>query len=380
MRLSSRSRGRVSGSASLEFLVVLATVGVLALGAMAKVGGAMRTDIAGDGAQAKSSRMVTSAQAGALNLVPRILEHSRDAAEFVGVLKREFPAADRVIEAVDSLPMRNESGRIAGARYFGHHHPDTHVQLHVNLPNTPKPAGGYPTVMVLPGLGAFPWIYKDIPKSLLDAGFATVLFELPNAWTFNLAKRVRRAMGAVDTLQANFGDELDMTRFAEVGHSFGGGTVTVQSAIDPRVDRVVALAPGYVPDLGAMRESLRTRSMQRNHALIEESAASPHAPRLIIGADHDMVVGPENYAKPIHAACTTPGHCTYAEIDHAGHNNFGNMPGPMVPVLWPTKDNLLRVRKVDLWALSPKARTGVSQRQEAIKLILPYLEDLLTHR
>lgn len=370
-----RSKARTRGATSIETLLVLA-VAVLGATGFTALGDGVGEAIAGDTPASQATTADARTIGAALRVGPAAQAGLFGAARTaVDVARNTVREVKRVAGVADEA-----SGFLERARYTAVELPESGVKLHVHVPaGAKKPKGGFAPVMVLPGLAGPARFYRSIPQELLDAGFAVVLFDIPNPLEMRLAKRVEYANAAVDLLAKDFGRQFDMSRLSLVGHSFGGATALALSSFHPllRDSKIVAFAPGVPPSLDEVFTALSEGRMPLENALLEEALHADHGQRLVVGSEFDRIVHKDRYAKPFAGACTDAGHCTYTEISNAGHNNYVDVPLPRVPLWSPTVENPLRVRMLDLNSLSPRARTGASQRREASSIALDFLRDLL---
>ncbi|MEZ4256377.1 MAG: alpha/beta fold hydrolase, partial [Polyangiales bacterium] len=351
----------------MELVVSLASVALVGLLGFTRLGASFR-DAIENGSDAGHAR-APSASVGAQAASASAFEHLAALADKIGGggLRHgasTFEDGARVVERVESASVKGNAARLKGADYLTHVHPETGLRIHLNLPRTPAPAEGFPVVAYFPGFAAWAGIYKTVPQRLLDEGFAVALMDLPHPTETSLATRAEFSVRAIDTLQSNFGDVVDMSKLSAVGHSFGGATVTVLGALDPRIQRTVAHAPRATPTPDALRQVLRLHLPTKN-SLLEEAKRSEHAARLNIGAQFDTLVPPGQFVEPIHMTATAP-EDSYILMLRAGHNNFADMPYAFMklPYVTKTKDGV-GVRFLKLTSASPRARSAKSQVLEA---------------
>ncbi len=100
-------------------------------------------------------------------------------------------------------------------------------------------AGPRPTVLIVHGWGANASQYVWLAKHLATRGFAAAVYNAPLNVQFDVTHWVQDVESAIDALAAANGDagctfegELDMNRFALIGHSYGGATSIGTAAID----------------------------------------------------------------------------------------------------------------------------------------------------
>lgn len=358
------------GAVAVEHLIALVLVGIVGIGSLTQFGQGTQQAIAGEAdgkAQTSRAALITSRQAAAGELV----HVAQAVAKPFEVVERLGPKPSGLGKVLDIMGTGDFDSELAGAARTIHARTPAGVRVHLNLPKGDAPAGGFPVAAHYSGLAGGSRFYETVPGELLKAGIAVALVELPNNLEMSLAKRVRHAKSALDVVE-KLDAPINLEKMYAIGHSFGGATSFVLSAFDSRIKRMVGFAPGFPPS--DILASLVRGRMPRRNALMERALAEEnHAPRLIIGAEHDMVVPPAHYSEPMARACTAGSHCTHVNLEKSGHANFVDVPFPRVPMWVPTLRNPFRVLKVDLTALSFRVRTGRSQREAAAKLAVAFL-------
>ncbi|MCA9583440.1 MAG: hypothetical protein KC416_16685, partial [Myxococcales bacterium] len=202
---------------------------------------------------------------------------------------------------------------------------------------------------------------------ILESGRAVALIDSPNPLSLNLEGRVADVMRGIDWLEeVADGGLLDFDRLGITGHSMGGSESFALSRLDRRVRTAVSMAPGWPPN--------PARGLGQRTNTVIENALSMDGPEVrIIGARHDRVVKADDYARYLSDRCTN---CEYVEMNHAGHNNFADMPVPGVPGLIRGRSGD-RLGRVDVTALSSRVATGQRQRLEAANLVTQWFDQVL---
>jgi predicted dienelactone hydrolase len=158
------------------------------------------------------------------------------------------------------------------------------------------PAGGSfarPVVLICHGWAASVYDHEDNADHLASRGMAAVLFQQPNRWSGDTPLWARQIEDALDELarldadpRSSIFGELDLSRVALMGHSYGGAAVTMVAARDPRVKACVALAPVN----------------QGNRAKVLEAAKSVRVPFLVVAGSSDWLATNGKYTQPIYKA------------------------------------------------------------------------------
>ena len=176
-------------------------------------------------------------------------------------------------------------------------------------------AGPRPTVLIVHGWGAVGSQYVWLAKHLATRGFAAAVYNAPLNVQFDVTHWVKDVDSAIDALAAananpgsTFAGELDMDRFALIGHSYGGATSIGTAAIDTRVKTVVAFAPGTAPT---------------SRAAFLDSAKKVTVPLLVLSAEADVVVPTEQYGHPAWESVVTANK-SWLVIKGAEHVNFSD--------------------------------------------------------
>jgi predicted dienelactone hydrolase len=186
------------------------------------------------------------------------------------------------------------------------------------------PSGGpYPIVMFSHGSCGYSRQSLFLTPFLASHGFIVVapphpgntVFEFPNCGTpqAQIASAQERPQDIIHVLDemlalnadgaSPFFGAIDPTRIAMMGHSFGGLTTYLVSAIDPRIQVAVPLAPAVL------------------------SATPLPIPSLTVIGEVDSVVN-NTATRALQAAGVAPRYL--GEIQHAGHYAFSDLcfPGP----------------------------------------------------
>ncbi len=190
----------------------------------------------------------------------------------------------------------------------------TRVPFQIRLPAAPSTPR--PLVVVIHGYSAHGTDYAWIAEHLASRGFAAALVEMRNTYEANFELWAVQTVAALDALaRANanpwsglFG-ELDLSRVALVGHSYGGTTAIATAARDSRVKVVAALEPGAV-------QNYRTILLARSAALT--------VPLLVVGGEYDLICRPSTTGVPVYQAATSSSSRLYVEIAKADHLGFVN--------------------------------------------------------
>jgi dienelactone hydrolase len=177
-------------------------------------------------------------------------------------------------------------------------------------------AGPRPTVLVVHGWGALGSQYVWIAKHLATLGFAAFVYHAPlnvdpdvTDWVNDVESAVNAIAFASAHTGSTFDGELDMSRFALVGHSYGGATSMGVAAIDTRVKTVVAFAPGTAPT---------------SRADFLTSAKKVTVPLLVLSAEDEVVVPTELYGHPAWKAAPSA-EKSWLLIKGAEHVNFSDV-------------------------------------------------------
>lgn len=179
---------------------------------------------------------------------------------------------------------------------------------------SPVGAGPWPTVLILHGWGAFPALYEEYAERYASRGFAAARFSAPFTLDPPIEHWRKNATAAIDALESGNGDPsspifqlLDMSRFALLGHSYGGAAALGIAATDPRCKVVAALSPG-------------TMIFYRGDFLTYTPRIA--CPTLIVGAEFDEVVFVKLFARPAFEKLPTTTQKLYVEIARGEHNNY----------------------------------------------------------
>lgn len=202
----------------------------------------------------------------------------------------------------------------------------TYMPVTVRLPVAPF--APRPVVLVVHGYSASGLDYAWIAEHLASRGFAAALVQMKSSYEPNFEVWATQATAAIDALaRANanpwsglFG-ELDLTRVAVVGHSYGGTTAIATAARDARVKVVAALEPGAV---------------QAYKPVLLARAAQVKVPLLVLGGELDTICPPAAQCVPIYQAATGTSTKLYVEVakaDHLGFLNFWFGPQSYRPFL-----------------------------------------------
>jgi predicted dienelactone hydrolase len=186
----------------------------------------------------------------------------------------------------------------------------TYIDLRLPAgPSVPRPV-----VLLSPGWAANTSDFTDIAEHLASRGFAVAIFEEKDSWSGDIEERAAHLRSAIDELtKANadpkssvFG-ELDLSRLAIMGHSYGAAGAVVAAAQDSRIKAVVAMAP----------------VSQWHKSDLQAKASALTVPLLVLHGSDDWIASASGDTKPVYdAAKNAPRE--YVNVKGVGHNFFQN--------------------------------------------------------
>lgn len=170
------------------------------------------------------------------------------------------------------------------------------------LPKTPRPAAGFPTIVVVPGHECAPTDYTIVRDQLLRRGFGVALFALGDnselsaeRWDDRLEVLVTGLLAETRRTGSPLLGTVDGAKLGIVGHSLGGAVATLRAARDTRWKALVVCGPGGQEE-GFLSEARTVRGAtlavdagldritppDTHGGRVVERSASPHKAQVVI--------------------------------------------------------------------------------------------------
>ncbi|MEZ6188189.1 MAG: dienelactone hydrolase family protein [Planctomycetota bacterium] len=125
------------------------------------------------------------------------------------------------------------------------------ARFDLDLPKTQTPTGGFPTVVIVPGLGCQAEDYSIVRKRLVDEGYAVATFEWKDNedydasdWDARLEVMTDLLLAEDQAAQSALRGRIDEDRLGILGHSLGGSVAVVAAARDRRFKALAVFGPG----------------------------------------------------------------------------------------------------------------------------------------
>jgi predicted dienelactone hydrolase len=203
------------------------------------------------------------------------------------------------------------------------------------------PSFARPVVLVVHGYATTGWDYAWIAEHLASRGFAAILVETTNPYEASFEVWATQTIATLDALVNADGNpwsgvfgELDLTRVAVLGHSYGATTAISVAARDKRIKAVVALEPGAV---SPYFQALLARAAQVN------------VPLLVVGGALDTICPPATMGIPVFQAATLTPQKLFVEIAHADHLGFLDYYPEVAPNISSQAEHTIASRYFTAW-------------------------------
>lgn len=125
------------------------------------------------------------------------------------------------------------------------------ARFDVDLPKAAAPADGYPTIVIVPGLGCQAEDYSIVRKRLIQCGYAVATFEWKDNEDYDADDWDERLEVMTDLLlehdqdaQSTLAGLIDEGKLGLMGHSLGGSVAVLAAARERRFKALAIFGPG----------------------------------------------------------------------------------------------------------------------------------------
>lgn len=206
---------------------------------------------------------------------------------FVSLLLLLLAASSAWAQSLESLPST------ADAKHYRLTEDGSEpARFDIDLPKGQVPSRGFPTIVIVPGVGCPAEDYSKVRRRLVLAGYAAATFEWKDNedldaddWDERLAELTDLLLAEDRKSGSRLRGKLDERRLGIMGHSLGGSVAVLAADRDARFKALAVFGPG-----GKQGDYLRKR--------IE-------IPTLAVDGSLDRVTPPEDHSGEILSRATT---------------------------------------------------------------------------